>query len=92
MQNNRVIEMAVNYCLKYLVNRGVGHRTSTATLRDHVRSWYNNTDITDPEILAAAAMEFGLYEHLPMSILEQNRDMYFGCLPVKDEDDTTWVF
>lgn len=29
----------------------------TASVRNRVYSWYNNSDVTDPEILAACALE-----------------------------------
>lgn len=35
--------------------------TNTETIRKQIYSWYNHTDITDAEALAACAIEFGYW-------------------------------
>ena len=45
---------------------------------DRVYSWYVNTDITDPLMLAACAMEYGLYCYLSYNEMEATKEKYFG--------------
>lgn len=54
MTNVRLIDAAVNLVGTILDNLHITE--NNASIRNRVLSWYNNTDVTDPELLAAAAM------------------------------------
>lgn len=47
-------EKAVDLAIKVLENNGIV--CNTHVIRERVYSWYNNTDVTDPEMLAACAL------------------------------------
>lgn len=59
MMNTNLIESAVNIVVNFFEAEGINENTST--IRERVTEWYNKTDITDAELLAAAAIT-GHYE------------------------------
>lgn len=81
---NAATDMASIYCAKK------GLPQDTDSIRRRVEDWYNHTDITDAEILAAAALEFATFEWLPLSILRQTTEDYFPHCCTWDENDTRW--
>lgn len=55
MTNYSTVEMAVRLVIE---NLEANHITETTdTIRARVYSWYNHSDIADPEVLAACALE-----------------------------------
>lgn len=45
---------------------------------DRVHDWYINTDITDPLMLAACALEHGPYCYLSYNEMKDLKEKYFG--------------
>ena len=45
---------------------------------DRVYDWYSHTDITDPLILAACALEHGHYCYLSYNEMKALKEKYFG--------------
>lgn len=66
----RAVELAVNVCEKS------GIVCDTNSIRNRVTSWYENSDVTDPEILAACALS---------GISWSNGATYFDMIRMKND-------
>lgn len=65
---DEAVEIAIN-CQKYIV---------PPDIQENIEDWYNHTDITDPFVLAAAALEFGSYDNqIYLEELLENTIEYF---------------
>lgn len=85
MINEKVINAALEKASRYCEEKEIV--CDNESLRKNIIVWYSYTDITDPEILAAAALEFSTFECLPMSILVMITDTYFPKYPIEIEDN-----
>lgn len=83
MKNIRLIEEAVKLVNELFEYEGIYETTSS--IRSRVTEWYNRTDITDAEMLAAVAIS-GSYEELtPVTWkeLEVIKEFYFPSSPIE---------
>ncbi|MCC8068774.1 MAG: hypothetical protein LIO71_03290 [Ruminococcus sp.] len=83
MLNTRLIEEAVKIVIEYWEAEGISEETKT--IRDRVTDWYNHTEITTPQMLAAAAIsgdyEFGVtWDEL------LDRERFFFPDPIEQSD------
>lgn len=59
MKTYSTVESAVELVL--IIYEANHNMTNTEVIRKQVYSWYNHTDITDSEMLAACVIQFGYY-------------------------------
>ena len=75
MTHYSTVEKAVELANNVLEASGI--MMGNDTLRSRVFSWYNHTDVTDPEILAACAI-FGYYDSdYTYDDMLKDRDFWF---------------
>lgn len=83
MMNERLINETLKLINDYFAEEGI--TVSNAILDGQIRSWYNNSEITNAEMLVAAVMQYGAFNpDITWRALEQLRDFYF---PLSAEDE-----
>ena len=75
MTNIKLFQTAINKANEYCENHNI--TSDYMSLYSRISDWYNHTDITDPEMLAAVALEFTSYIMLPYDVLIKVTEMYF---------------
>ena len=79
MTNTNLINTTVDIIAK--LNESNYIYETNATIRARVTDWYNHTDITDSELLAAAALIGDFNPVITMNDIEASRDFYFPTVP-----------
>lgn len=86
MMNERLIAKTIKLVNEYYEAEGIYELTSTIDAQ--TRNWYNNSEIVDAKMLAAAVMSYGYYDSSVMwNQLKQLREMYF---PQNSADETAY--
>ncbi len=81
MMNTRLIEDAVKLVVELFEYEGISE--STATITERATDWYNHTDITNDEMLAAVTI-YGKYNSsLSWPELEKIKEFYFPSCPIE---------
>ena len=75
MTNYNLINAAVTLVNEY--NEAENIFEATTIIQERVLSWYNNTDITDSEMLAAAAILIGSYTPTEYSEVMKAKEFLF---------------
>lgn len=89
MTNYSVIEKAVELVVYTLELDNKAEQSDT--IRARVESWYNNTDITDPEVLAGCALTGKSYfKGASYNWMLQARDWWFPQPPVEMTNFAVW--
>ena len=85
MTNERLLYEALEKAIQYCEAHNIAQ--DTPSLAKRIELWYNHTDIVDPEMLAALALESDTFEYLPMTIIENITYYYFPKYSVAEEDE-----
>ena len=79
MTNYSVIDKAVSIVLGYQeVVFGMGYSMLTNTVTKYVEDWYNNTDFTDAQLLAACVLKYNWFTPITYTAALKIKDEYFG--------------
>lgn len=85
MTNTALIETAVDLANKIAATAGI--MMSNTCIRCRVENWYNYTDFTNPEILAACAIDSDYNSNLSYSWIMETYHYYY---PSIEDDIPIW--
>lgn len=85
MTNMRLVATAYKTAIDYSIEHK--KHFDPGVLWKSIMDWYNYTDITDSEMLAAAALEFPTFEPMSFSILEMLVNYYFPRFSTWEETE-----
>lgn len=88
--NTKLLNAAVTKAMEYCDTNNI--KENVLSIQQRILEWYNNTKITDIEILAAAALEFDSFTCLPFDVLTQIAADYFPRFAVWEENNTCFEF
>lgn len=81
MMNMRLIENAVRLVVELFECEGIYE--STVTITERAINWYNHTEITDEEMLAAVTISGRYDSSLSWKELERIKEFYFPSCPIE---------
>lgn len=81
MTNWKLIDAAVQLVVEF--NEFSGRVETTENIRNRVLDWYNNTDVTDVEMIAAAALHGSYSPSISYKDLTAAKEYYFPSEPNK---------
>lgn len=62
----------------------------TSTIEDEVQSWYDHSDVVEPEMLAAATLEWGYWRQISYSDWCDARNKWFCDVPEQYSNFSIW--
>lgn len=78
MTNYNVISQGIKLVLDYIESFWGGCPQGTEQLyTNYILDWYNNTDITNPRVLASLALQFGKYKMINYEQEKEATDNYY---------------
>lgn len=81
MMNWRLIDEAVKLVEEYFAFEHIAESTSSITSR--AVDWYNNSEIVDSEMLAAAVIHGSYSRDYTWDDLEKIKEFYFPSIPIE---------
>lgn len=81
MMNEKLIAEAVKMVIEYFENEGIYEETKTLDAR--ARKWYSNTEIVEPQMLAAVVMSGDFIPGITWNEIKQIEEFFFPSEPIE---------
>lgn len=79
MMNTNLIEITVKMVTDYFETEGITE--STVTIKTRAERWYNHTEITDAQTLAAVVMSGDFEPGITIKEIQQIEEFFYPSIP-----------
>lgn len=83
MRNERLINKARSICFDYMENNNIDAMEWHQTINNRLCEWYDNTEITDAETLAAVALHCDFELSHDWKWVQAIKEEYFPTIPIE---------
>lgn len=83
MRNERLIDEARKLCFEYMENNNIDAMQWSQTINKRLVDWYDNTEITDAEKLAAVALHCDFEPGHNWKWVQVIKEEYFPTMPIE---------